>query len=73
MPRVCSICSHPQRPEIDRALLASEPERAIWESHTPPLPSLATGAAILRQLQHGESPRPCGQSSSDDREMRIGG
>jgi hypothetical protein len=27
--RVCSICSHPQRPEIDRALLASEPERAI--------------------------------------------
>ena len=27
--RTCSICSHPQRPEIDRALLASEPERAI--------------------------------------------
>ena len=29
MPRTCSICSHPQRPEIDRALLAAEPERAI--------------------------------------------
>ena len=25
MPRVCSICSHPQRPEIDRALLAAPP------------------------------------------------
>ena len=27
--RTCSICSHQRRPEIDRALLASEPERAI--------------------------------------------
>lgn len=24
MPRVCTVCSHPQRPEIDRALVAGE-------------------------------------------------
>ena len=29
MPRTCNICSHPQRREIDRALLAGEPERTI--------------------------------------------
>ncbi|HEV2460371.1 MAG TPA: hypothetical protein VGS80_18605 [Ktedonobacterales bacterium] len=29
MPRVCTICSHPQRPAIDAALVASTPYRAI--------------------------------------------
>ncbi len=29
MPRTCSVCRHPQRAEVDRALLAGEPERAI--------------------------------------------
>src|SRR6266511_3421379 len=29
MPRICSICSHPDRPEVDKALVAGEPIRGI--------------------------------------------
>lgn len=29
MPRVCSICTHPERPVIDRALVTGEPYRRI--------------------------------------------
>lgn len=31
MPRTCTVCSHPQRPEIDRALVAGESFRNIAE------------------------------------------
>lgn len=29
MPRTCTVCTHPERPEIDRALLSGEPYRNI--------------------------------------------
>ena len=29
MPRICSICTHPQRERIDKALLAGQPLREI--------------------------------------------
>ena len=46
MPRVCSICSHPQRPDIDRALLACEPLRNIARRHK------TSVAALHRHRSH---------------------
>jgi hypothetical protein len=46
MPRVCTICNHEQRPEIDRALLASEPYRHIATRY-----GTSTGA-LQRHREH---------------------
>mgnify|MGYP000707668187 CR=1 FL=1 len=46
MPRTCSICSHPQRPEIDRALLAGESLRNIAQRYG------ASLAALHRHKAH---------------------
>ena len=46
MPRTCSICSHPQRREIDRALLAGESLRNIAQRHG------ASLAALHRHKAH---------------------
>lgn len=68
MPRVCSLCHHPQRAEIDRALLAGTPLRTIadhWSAsktalirHKPHIAqSIAvvereTGLSTIRDVQH---------------------
>jgi len=46
MARTCSICRNPQRFEIDRALLAGEPERAIAGRHG------VSRAALQRHRAH---------------------
>ncbi|MGQ9683847.1 MAG: hypothetical protein ACUVX9_15025 [Anaerolineae bacterium] len=46
MARTCTICSHPQRSEIDRALLASEPLRKIARRHK------TSVAALHRHRSH---------------------
>jgi len=68
MPRVCSLCHHPQRAEFDRALLAGTPLRTIadhWSvsktaliRHKPHIAqSIAvvereTGLSTIRDVQH---------------------
>ncbi len=33
MPRACTVCTHPKRDEIDRAIVAGEPNRRIASHH----------------------------------------
>ncbi|MHB8420599.1 MAG: hypothetical protein ACYDCL_21200 [Myxococcales bacterium] len=46
MPRTCTVCSHPKRPEVDSALLAGEPYRGIAQRFA------ASPDAVFRHRQH---------------------
>lgn len=46
MPRTCTICTHPERPEIDRALLDGEAYRTIAKRYG------AGPSAVLRHREH---------------------
>lgn len=46
MPRTCTICNHPERPEIDRALLSGEAYRTIAKRYG------ASPSAVLRHREH---------------------
>ncbi len=46
MPRTCTICTHEQRPDIDRALLSEEPYRSIAKRYG------ASASAVLRHREH---------------------
>jgi hypothetical protein len=50
MPRICSICVHSKRPEIDRRLLAGEPVRAIVRAIAGHVPISKT--SLQRHQQH---------------------
>jgi hypothetical protein len=49
MPQICSICRHEKRPEIDQALLAGEPFRALARR-------TGTSAAALHRHRNGHLP-----------------
>jgi hypothetical protein len=46
MPRVCTICQHPQRSEIDRALVAGTPLRDVAERYA------TTATTLHRHKEH---------------------
>ena len=50
MPRICTICAHPKRSEIDRRLLAGEPVRAIVRAIAGHVPISKT--SLQRHQQH---------------------
>ncbi len=49
MPRVCGVCAHPKREEINRALLAEEPYRNIAER-------FGTSTTALHRHKKGHMP-----------------
>ncbi len=46
MPRTCTVCSHPERPAIDKALVSGEPYRGIAKRYE------ASEAAMFRHREH---------------------
>jgi hypothetical protein len=50
MPRICTICTHPKRSEIDRRLLAGEPVRAIVRAIAGHVPISKT--SLQRHQEH---------------------
>lgn len=46
MPRVCTVCGHPRRPDIDRALVDGVPYRVIAKRYE------ASPAAVQRHKDH---------------------
>jgi uncharacterized protein YerC len=49
MPRTCTVCPHPERTEIDRALLAGEPYRNIAKRY-------GTSSTALFRHKHQDIP-----------------
>ena len=65
MPRVCTICNHAERPEIDRALLDGEPYRHIaarfdtstgaLQRHREHLPTQLVKAQAAEEVAHADN------------------
>ena len=75
MPRTCTICSHPQRADIDKALVGNESNRDVSNRFGPSVPALQRHRAhhlpqVLARAQHVTLPRIRGEArplGEDDR------
>ena len=81
MPRTCTICTHPERVEIDKAILAGEPFRKIAErtgTSTPALfrhkcndiPTVLMKAQEAKEVSYGSD--ICETQTHDFREIIEG-
>jgi hypothetical protein len=65
MGRTCTVCNHPRRRDIDKAILTGEPERALagryrvarssLQRHRPHVSEVMARAAEAREITHGEN------------------